>query len=253
MIISGADVTDLKALEQELDKFKPDVVVNAAVKKGKPNIDWCEDHKIETLAVNTQGAINILLACQPRGSYLIHLASGCIYDNAGYDQPLTETAQASPPSFYSWTKYWADEVLKNFPVLILRLRLPINSSHDAGNLITKLARYSKVIDVENSATVIPDFLYAMDQLAAKRKTGIYNVVNPGTIKYRDLMPLYLKLVDPNHKYEMISVQDLFKQGLARAGRSNCILSTAKLESEGIKLRHIDEALKDILIQYSKNI
>ncbi|MBI3627084.1 sugar nucleotide-binding protein, partial [Candidatus Uhrbacteria bacterium] len=233
--------------------IKPDVVVNAAVKKGTPNIDWCEDHKPETLAVNTQGAINILLATQAKGIYMVHLGSGCIFDNVGYDKPVTETDPASPPSFYSWTKYWADEVLKKFPVLILRLRLPINSRPDPGNLITKLSHYNKIIDVENSATVLDDFLYAMDQLVAKRKTGIYNVVNPGTVKYRDLMPLYQQIVDPNYKYQLIAPEELFKQGLAKAGRSNCVLSTAKLEAEGIKLRPIDQALKETLKEYAKNL
>jgi dTDP-4-dehydrorhamnose reductase len=40
-----------------LDEVKPDVVINAAGKTGKPNVDWCEDHKEETLRSNDTGPL----------------------------------------------------------------------------------------------------------------------------------------------------------------------------------------------------
>lgn len=39
---SYARIDDKKAVLQELDLHKPDAVVNAAGRKGKPNVDWCE-------------------------------------------------------------------------------------------------------------------------------------------------------------------------------------------------------------------
>lgn len=249
--IYPADITDLSAVRAALDWVKPDMVINCAGKTGHPNIDWCEDHKPETFVVNTVGPLNIMTACQERGLYMVHLSSGCIYDNAGYDKPLTEEAPASPPSFYSWTKLWADEVLKNFPVLIVRLRMPIDSQPNPRNLITKLSKYPKIIDVENSATIVDDLLVAIKGLTAKRCTGIYNVTNPGSIKHREIMAMYLELVDPKHKFEMIPAADLLRLGLAKAGRSNCILSTAKLEKEGIHLRPIKEAMRETLIKYAE--
>ena len=37
----------------EINRVQPDVVFNAAGVKGVPNVDWCEDHQIETMRGNT--------------------------------------------------------------------------------------------------------------------------------------------------------------------------------------------------------
>lgn len=252
VLISQVDITNLADVRQEIKAHNVDAVINSAGRAGNPNIDWCEDHKAETLASNTVGPINILTACLESGKYMVHLGSGCIFDNAGYDTPVTEETKASPPSFYSYTKFWADEVLKNFPVLILRLRMPSDADINPRNLITKLSKYPKIIDVQNSMTVVDDFLVAFQQLTDKRKIGIYNIVNPGVITHKEIMAMYTELVDQTHKYEMIPAQDLQRLGLAKAGRSNCVLSTDKLTKEGIHLRPVKEAMRDVMQKYATN-
>ena len=32
-----------------LEKYRPDAVLNAAGVRGKPNVDWCETHQLETI------------------------------------------------------------------------------------------------------------------------------------------------------------------------------------------------------------
>src|SRR3989339_271920 len=56
------DVTNLSVLVTEFKKTKPDVIINFAGAKAYPTIDWCEDHKKETVAINVVGAINVTLA-----------------------------------------------------------------------------------------------------------------------------------------------------------------------------------------------
>src|SRR3990167_6036629 len=62
-----------------LDAHQPDAVLNAAGVVGKPNVDWCEDHQLETIAGNTVLPITIATACQERGVYLLQMATGCVY------------------------------------------------------------------------------------------------------------------------------------------------------------------------------
>lgn len=33
----------------EIDRVKPSLVLNAAGITGRPNVDWCEDHRQETI------------------------------------------------------------------------------------------------------------------------------------------------------------------------------------------------------------
>ena len=252
--ISDVDITDLPAIRRELEEKKPDTVINAAGMTGRPNIDWCEEHKAETIAVNVTGTLNIKLACWERNIYWMHLSSGCVFQGSGpYEKGYMEYDKATPPSFYSWTKFWADDILKNFPVLVVRLRLPIDTEPNPRNLIDKLLKYPKVIDSDNSVTVIPDFLYAAKMLMEKRKVGIYHVVNPGTIRPSEIMALYKEMIDPMHQFDVIRDSDLYTGGLAKAKRSNCVLNTGRLEDEGIFLKPIQQRIIEVLQEYKQHI
>ncbi len=253
-LVSQVDITNLTALRAELDEKKPEVVINAAGITGRPNIDWCEEHKPETIVGNVMLPLCVLQACEERGIYWVHFGSGCVFQGKGPGgKGFKEDDKADPPSFYSWTKYWADSILKHFPVLIVRLRLPIDSEPNPRNLINKLSKYPNIVDVENSVTIIPDLLVATKKLIAKRKTGIYHVTNPGSIKHSEIMELYKKIIDPAHKYKLILVKELYKKGLAKAGRSNCILNTDKLKKEGIVLKPVKKRLVEIMKEYKKNL
>lgn len=251
--ISDVDITDLGAIRKELDDRKPEVVINAAGITGRPNIDWCEEHKLETVAGNVTGPLNILQTCGERKIYWVHFGSGCIFQGDNNGKGWKEDDDATPPSFYSWTKYWADSILKNFPVLILRLRLPIDAESSPRNLIDKLLKYSQVIDAENSVTVIPDLLDTAKQLVDKKKTGIYHITNPGTIRPSEIMQLYQDVIDPSHEFEVISAEDLYKKKLVKATRSNCVLNTDKLQAEGIHLKPIQERIVEVIKEYKKNL
>ena len=252
--ISDVDITDLGAVRKELDEKKPEVVINAAGITGRPNIDWCEDHKLETVAGNVTGPLNILQACEEKKIYWVHLGSGCIFQGSGPGESgWKEDDKAAPPSIYSLTKHWVDSILKHFPVLIIRLRLPIDVEPSSRNLIDKLIKYPQVIDSENSVTVIPDLLDATKELIDKKRIGIYHVVNPGILRPSELMELYKKEIDSNHQFKVISDEDLYKKGLATARRSNCILNTDKLQKEGIKLKPIQERIVEVIKEYKKNL
>jgi len=252
-VASSADIGDASAVGKELDENQPDVVINAAGKTGRPNIDWCEDHKLETAHSNITGPLVLLKECKDRGIYWVQLGSGCIYqgDNggAGFKE---EDIPNFWGSYYSRTKAWIDQILKEFPedVLVLRLRMPFVGADRPRSLINKLKNYDRVLDVQNSMTYIPDFLEAAGALIEKRATGIYNMVNTGSMSPYEIMEKYKELVNPNHEFERLALENLSE--VTKAGRSNCILSTEKLAREGIKVRSINEAVKDALAQIKAN-
>ena len=255
--ISDVDITDLKAVRRELRKKGPDVVINAAGRTGRPNIDWCEEHRKETATSNIVGPLILSEACKERRIYWVHLGSGCIFQGNGPNgKGFKETNKSEPPSFYAETKAWADEILKarNSSVLILRLRMPVDNRPHPRNLIDKLAGYGYVVDSQNSITVVPDFLEVTKQLMEKRRLGIYHVVNPGTISPAEIMKLYKKEVNPKRKkFIVISNEQLHGFTLVKARRSNCTLNTDKLQREGIKLKPIKERIVELLREYKANL
>ena len=185
---SDVEITDPAKVAAELGKYEPDVVLNCVGKTGRPNIDWCENHPAATVASNLTGPLVVLNECIARGIRMVHIGSGCIYagDNAGHG-----FAEEDPPNYrdslYSRTKILADQALSEFPVLILRLRMPFDGSAHPRNLINRLLRYRHVVDVPNSLACLPDFIDVASQLIERRCSGVYHIVNPGMLSPYQIM------------------------------------------------------------------
>ena len=245
-VTPSVDIADQGAVAAALDEYKPDVVINCAGKTGRPNVDWCEDHKMETLRSNVHGPLVLLEECEKRNIYWVHIGTGCVYSGDAR-KPYTET---DPPnfegSFYSRTKGHIDQILNDFPdqVLNIRLRMPFDGTENERSLISKIRKYDRLLKSENSMTYIPDLLQAVDTLIQKRATGPFNIVNPGTMSPYRIMELYKEVVDPKHSFSELQESELGE--VAKAGRSNCILSTDKLLSYGITMRPVEEAVREAL-------
>lgn len=244
-------VEDVRAL---ILKHQPDAICNAAGITGKPNVDWCETHQMETVLGNTVLPIMIAQAAQEAGVYLLHLATGCIFygPSSHEDGVWNEDDYGNPVAVYSKSKYAADLALSTLPsVGIVRLRMPIDDHPCPPNLIDKITTYPKVVDVENSVTVVPDLLDVCYQLIQKKGEGIFHCTNPGTIRHKEIISLYEELVDPSHKNEWITEEDLVRQGLAVKKRSNNFMSSSRLAELGIEMRDIHTAIRDVMEKYAK--
>lgn len=253
--LSHADVADPTSVARELDEHRPDAVVNAAGKTGRPNVDWCETHQAETYRANVVGPLVLAEACAPRSAHLVHLGSGCVfYGPSPHPDGWREDDFANPTSFYSRTKYAADLVLSRLPgVAVARLRMPIDGEPGPRNLITKLSGYRQVVDVENSVSFVDDLVRAVGAIVGRRAEGVFHVTNPGTLRHRDLLAVYREIVDPAHTYELIGEDDLVGRGLALKARSNCVLASPRLAELGVTLRPVEQALRETLREYARNL
>lgn len=247
-------ITTVEDVRTLIHVHKPDVIFNAAGVTGKPNVDWCESHQIETILGNAVVPILIAQAAEEAGVYLLHLATGCIFygKSPHEDGVWNEDDFGNPVAVYSRSKYAADLVLSTLSnVGIARLRMPIDDRPCPQNLIDKITTYPKVVDVENSVTVVPDLLHACYQLLQKKGVGIFHCVNPGTIRHREIISLYEELVDSTHHNEWITEEDLVRQGLAVKKRSNNFMRSSRLAELGIEMRDIHVAVKDVMKAYAK--
>jgi len=247
------DIGEKDHVVSALEEFQPDIVINAVGRTGRPNVDWCEDHKEETMWSNVAGPLILLNECSKRGLYWVHMSSGCIYEGDNGGKGFTEEDDPNfTSSFYSKSKAWADQMLREFSnqVLVLRLRMLFDGTSEERNLITKIAHYDKVLDVQNSITYLPEFIEATKKPIDNEKTGLYNIVNPGTISPFQIMEMYKEIVDPSKEFEAITNEELLK--IAKAPRSNCVLNTDKLKGEGIELRPVEDVVKAALEEIASN-
>lgn len=253
-VLSECYVKSAQDALDEIRKHQPDAVLNAAGVRGVPNVDWCEDHQMKTILGNTVMPLLLAQACQEAGVYLLHMGSGCIFygDSPHEDKAWREEDFGNPRPVYSRTKWAADLALSTLPnVGIGRIRMPIDWKPSAGNLIDKLASFPKVIDVENSVTIVDDMINVFYQMMEKRAEGIFHVTNPGTMKHRELIGLYEEMIDPTHHCEWIPNDELVSQGLAKKGRSNNFLRNDRLAEYGIQMPPVHESLRKTMENYKE--
>lgn len=68
---------------EDIRRVQPTHVFNAAGVTGRPNVDWCESHKVETIRTNVVGTLNLADVCREHQLLLMNFATGCIFE---YDQ-----------------------------------------------------------------------------------------------------------------------------------------------------------------------
>ena len=145
--LSERKISSAQDINNELFTYQPDVVINTIAKTGKPNVDWCESNKGQTLFSNTTIPLMIFDACKAAGVQMVHIGTGCLYRsnsklyNNNYStssnyQKFSESDEANfLQGYYSKTKYYADCLLADHDVLILRPRQMFDGNQNERNLI----------------------------------------------------------------------------------------------------------------------
>jgi len=248
--VSGRILSKLTDCIEEISRYKPEVVINAVGYTGARNVDDCELDKDNTLLANTFVPIMLAEACLRSGVRLVHISSGCIFKyEYGKQRPIDEKLIPDYYNlYYSRSKVYAERCLdylsREYPMLTVRIRIPLDNCPSPRNIIDKLVRYGKVIDIPNSVTYLPDFFRALKHLVRIKATGIYNVVNKGGLRYPRLMKVYRKY-HPGFEYSVLPLSSL------KLNRTNLVLSTKKLEESGFKVRHINDVLDECMREYMK--
>lgn len=246
--VSDARINTLKDAENELKKYKPDIAINCIGFIGENNTDDCDKDMDKTLFANSFVPLLLAEAAIKCKVKLIHISSGCAY-NFDYtkDEPVTE--DKIPDFFglgYSRSKIYSELALKNlssqYDILIAKIRIPLDVNPHPKNILTKLLKYQKVIDIPNSITYIPDFIQMLEHLIKIDAKGVYNLVNKNGLRYPALLNIYKKHV-PEFNFTKTTLKDL------NLVRTNLVLSTDKLEKTGFNVRDIHDVLEECVKGY----
>lgn len=253
---SDVDYTDyetfVKFLQREghYPKSQYDWIINCTGYTGKPNVEACEQDKENCYFYNVTVPLYLTKVANIFKIPIIHIGSGCIYD--GYLQEYTEEdlpnfgADSYRSSFYSKTKHTFEKLSEHLDRYIFRIRIPFNGVAEPKNYLWKLLHYDNLISQQNSITNVDDLTeFVFKFIAKKPELGIYNVVNKGSIEAKEVAELLKQngLENPNWKF--VSLTDAnFK-----VGRSNCKLSTQKIESIGLELPSVNESVDKAIKAY----
>ncbi|AAD30579.1 putative UDP-glucose 4,6-dehydratase [Arabidopsis thaliana] len=239
---------DRSSLLQDIQSVKPTHVFNSAGVTGRPNVDWCESHKTETIRANVAGTLTLADVCREHGLLMMNFATGCIFE---YDDKHPEGSgigfkEEDTPnftgSFYSKTKAMVEELLKEYDnVCTLRVRMPISSDlNNPRNFITKISRYNKVVNIPNSMTVLDELLPISIEMAKRNLKGIWNFTNPGVVSHNEILEMYRDYINPEFKWANFTLEEQAK--VIVAPRSNNEMDASKLKKEFPELLSIKESL-----------
>jgi dTDP-4-dehydrorhamnose reductase len=255
--LGKARLENRESVANELDTVKPKYVLNAAGVTGRPNVDWCEDHKQETIRANVLGTTTLADLCFLRNIHVTVYATGCIYEYDA-DHPLggkTFTEDDTPNfegSFYSKTKVITEKLLRCYPnVLVLRVRMPISDDLSPRSFITKISKYAKVVNIPNSMTVLTDLLPVSIDMTKKERKGVYNFTNPGTLSHNEILTLYKQYIDPNFTWANFSLEEQAK--ILKAGRSNNELDASKIHKEYPQIPHAQKSIVEVFKRMKVNL
>ena len=246
-------------LRAALLRDRPEFLINAAGYTGKPNVDACELHRHECLAGNAVLPGIVADACAAAGVPWGHVSSGCIFtgarpDGSGFTEQDTPnfTFRTNNCSFYSGTKALGEEVLAGKPGhYVWRLRIPFNEVDNPRNYLTKLIRYSRLLEATNSISQLEEFCAGTFACWEKRVPfGTYNVTNPGQVTTREVVDLIRQSGVSRKDFDFFASETEFMRIAAKTPRSNCVMDSSKLASVGIKLTEVHEAVARDLARWT---
>lgn len=209
---------------------------------------------VDNVKDNLYSPVSLAILCQEYGIHFTYLGTGCIFDydeshvcnDDGFGHGFVE--EDTPNFFgssYSIVKGYTDRLMHKFGnVLNVRIRMPITSTNNERNFITKITKYSKICSIPNSMTVLDELIPIMIDMAENRKVGTVNMTNPGVISHNEILEMYKEIVDPTFTWTNFTVEE--QDQILLSKRSNNMLDTMCLETDYPNVNPIKDAVRRCL-------
>jgi dTDP-4-dehydrorhamnose reductase len=227
---------------------------------GFSTIDYLEQpgKLTENLNDNLYAPIILCNICLKHKIHYTYMGTGCIFEydtEHPYGEEINGFTENNEPNFfgssYSIVKGYTDKLMHVYPVLNLRIRMPISGEDCPRNFISKIIRYKKICNIPNSMTVLPDMLPIIVDMMQKGVTGTFNMTNPGLISHNTVLEMYKKYIDSSFNWENFTQEEQDRVLLSK--RSNNFLDTRKLETMYPSINRIEVSVEHILKNWNKKL
>jgi len=245
--IHDFDICDKDLVIDEINKEKPDFVINCAA---YTHVDNCETEKDLAFSVNGEGVKNLALGCKEAGSLLCHVSTDFVFDGKK-GLPYVETDMVNPLSVYGMSKLEGEkniqEILEDY--LIVRTSwLFGRAGKNFVETISGLAKERDVLEVVNDQTGSPTFTVdlsrAIKALIDVSARGVYHVSNSGICTWFDFACKICELTGGTSKINPVS-SDKYVRPAVRPGYSVMDCSKFKVKT-GLTLQPWEDALMEYL-------
>jgi len=184
-----ADVTDRFRLEAEVERLRPDVVINCAA---YTDVDGCEIDRDRARRVNAEGAGNVAIAAAATGSRVVHVSTDFVFDGRR-GVPYTEDDPPAPLSEYGRTKLDGERRVAAATSEHLIVRTSWLYGRGRGNFVDSIRTRAAnggtlrvVNDQFGSPTYAVDLARALLLLIGRNARGLVHFANAGVCSRYDL-------------------------------------------------------------------
>ena len=226
----NVDVTDLNAVDQAMDIYRPNIVINCA---SISNFDYCEGHRIEAYKVNTLGARNLATVTARYNIKLIHISTNEVFSGER-NVPKNEFDAPTPKTVFGKSKFAGENYVRelNEKHLIIRSSWVYGTGQDSYyDYVIKCAQEGKSftapMDVISSPTNVYDLARVIDSMISSREYGIFHVSSEGACSLLEYAKAILRL----NGYDSALAEGTFSTGEGQVTAT--MLENLMLELTGI--------------------
>ena len=283
---AGVDLTDLKSVNEYVQKISPDCIVHLAA---KTNVDECESDKesdfiqigknvdrdfdINTymsetpgewigcksaFAVNVVGTCNITKSIMGKSIPFLYISTDFVFD--GEEEEYGEDSSPNPLNWYGMTKYFGEKIVqKNIPhAVVARVSYPYGvSPSPKKDFVRKMIDYlmekgalSLISDQIITPTYIDDIVNGIEFLIRNNvKSEIFHLVGSTSLSPYDVGQMLVEKTGVNGKLSKALAVDFFK---GRAPRPFILkMKNDKLDKLGFQTLSFENGVTKLLESYSK--
>lgn len=190
-----ADVTDRFRLESEVERLRPDVVINCA---SYTDVDGCETDPDRARRVNVEGAENAASAASAAGCPIVHISTDFVFDGRK-GAPYVEEDTPAPLSEYGRSKRAGEERVAAVATDFLIVRTSWSYGAGRANFVDAIRSRAanggplKVVDDQfGSPTCVVDLARALHRLILREARGVVHFANAGVCSRYAMARLILR-------------------------------------------------------------
>lgn len=236
------DIKDRKKTKAVIEKFKPDVVINAS---GLTSVDQCELNRADAMEINGTAVENIVNACDKIGAKFVQISTDYVF--SGKKGNYSEDDSPNPINYYGLSKLIGEEeAMKHGDAIILRISTPYGKNQSKKvtfqDFVAKSLKEGKAVDIVadqyTSPTYIGDIPKAIEQLYNYKQKGIFHLGSSRISRYAFAVKLSQKLNLPKGKIRKAKLSDMkFKAPRPSDTSFNC-----KKISKFFKISDLDKSM-----------
>ena len=256
---AALDITDSDQVKARIEECRPDVLINCAA---YTNVDDAEDEQELAHSVNEKGVENLVTACLKYNCKLVHFSTDYVFpgsfeDGSKFPDGYPEDAEKRPVNAYGRSKRAGEIVIEKSTLDSLLIRVSWLCGPFGNNFVKTMLRLAEtrdelsvVDDQKGSPTYTFDVVDKTYQLLNMSKSGVYHISSRGKISWADFTEEIFKQANIAITLYRIPSSE-FPTKAKRPAFS--LLSTQKLEKEGLKVLAWKEGLSVLLKKLNRSL